>query len=51
MLETATLTPLGYQILEHWSRHRPKMVEKLQRGNQLRPGDLRSPGINWESAI
>src|SRR5580700_5878381 len=37
MLETATLTPLGHQILEHWRRHRPKMVEKLERGNQLRP--------------
>jgi hypothetical protein len=37
MLETATLTPLGHQILEHWRHHRPKMVEKLERGNQLRP--------------
>lgn len=36
MLETATLTPLGYQILEHWKRHRPSMV-----GN-LRPSSIRS---------
>jgi hypothetical protein len=36
MLETATLTLLGHQILEHWRHHRPKMVEKLERGNQLR---------------
>ncbi len=33
--ETVTLTPLGHQILEHWRRHRPKMVENLERGNQL----------------
>ena len=35
MLETATLTPLGHQILEHWIRYRPMMVKKLERGNQL----------------
>src|ERR1700721_11811 len=35
MLEPATLTPLGHQILEHWTRHRPMMVKKLERGNQL----------------
>jgi hypothetical protein len=35
MLETTTLTPLGHQILEHWRRHRPTMVENLERGNQL----------------
>jgi hypothetical protein len=35
MTEPATLTPLGHQILEHWRRHRPKMVESLERGNQL----------------
>ena len=35
MLETTTLTPLGHQILEHWRRHRPTMVEKLTKGNQL----------------
>ena len=32
---TVTLTPLGHQILEHWRRHRPTMVENLERGNQL----------------
>ena len=35
MLETTTLTPLGYQILEHWRSHRPTMVENLTKGNQL----------------
>src|ERR1700689_2425802 len=35
MLEATTLTPLGHQILEHWSSHRPTMVEKLDKGNQL----------------
>ena len=35
MLETTTLTPLGHQILEHWSSHRPAMVETLTKGNQL----------------
>ena len=35
MLETATLTPLGHQIQEHWRRHRPTMVKNLERGNQL----------------
>ena len=35
MIETTTLTPLGHQILEHWRRHRPTMVEKLDKGNQL----------------
>ena len=35
MLEATTLTPLGHQILEHWRRHRPTMVEKLDKGNQL----------------
>ena len=35
MIETTTLTPLGHQILEHWRRHRPTMVENLERGNQL----------------
>ena len=35
MLETTTLTPLGHQILEHWRRHRPTMVENLDKGNQL----------------
>ena len=31
-----TLTPLGNQILEHWRRHRPMMVEELDKGSQLR---------------
>ena len=35
MTEPATLTLLGRQILEHWRHHRPKMVESLERGNQL----------------
>ena len=35
MIQTITLTPLGHQILEHWRRHRPMMVEKLDKGNQL----------------
>ena len=35
MIETTTLTPLGNQILEHWRRHRPMMVEELDKGNQL----------------
>jgi hypothetical protein len=35
MSETATLTLLGQQILEHWRRYRPMMVEKLDRENQL----------------
>jgi hypothetical protein len=36
MLETTTLSPLGYQILEHWKRHRPTMVENLEKADQLR---------------
>jgi hypothetical protein len=35
MIETTTLTPLGHKILEHWRRHRPTMVEKLAKENQL----------------
>ena len=35
MIETTTLTPLGHKILEHWKRHRPAMVEKLTKENQL----------------
>ena len=35
MAETTTLTPLGHQILDHWKRHRPRMVANLERGNQL----------------
>src|SRR5260370_27412297 len=34
MNETARLTPLGHQILEHWRRHRPTMVGNLERENQ-----------------
>ena len=35
MNEASSLTPLGYQILEHWKRHRPTMVATLEKGNQL----------------
>jgi hypothetical protein len=35
MIETTPLTPLGYQILQHWRRHRPMMTEKLKKANQL----------------
>jgi hypothetical protein len=35
MSEATSLTPLGYQILEHWKRHRPTMVATLDKGNQL----------------
>ena len=35
MNETTILTPLGYQILEHWRRYRPRMVEQLDKANQL----------------
>jgi hypothetical protein len=35
MNEAPSLTPLGYQILEHWKRHRPTMVATLAKGNQL----------------
>jgi hypothetical protein len=35
MTQTVPLTPLGYQILDHWTRHRPRMVENLERGNHL----------------
>lgn len=35
MTETAMLTPLGHQILEHWKRHRPKMVESLEQADRL----------------
>jgi len=35
MNETTTLIPLGYQILEHWRRYRPTMVEQLDKANQL----------------
>ncbi len=35
MSEANALTPLGHTILQHWTRHRPKMVEKLKKANQL----------------
>ena len=35
MTQTVPLTPLGYQILDHWTRHRPRMVKNLERGNHL----------------
>ena len=35
MRKPATLSPLGHQILEHWKRHRPTMVERLDKQNQL----------------
>jgi hypothetical protein len=35
MSEATSLTPLGYQILDHWKLHRPKMVAMLEKGNQL----------------
>ena len=34
---TDDLTPLGHQILEHWSKYRPRMVATLTAQNQLRP--------------
>lgn len=35
MTETVTMTLLGHQILEHWRRYRPMMVEQLDKANQL----------------
>jgi hypothetical protein len=35
-MEPNTMTPLGYQIQEHWVRYRPKMVAALQELDQLR---------------
>jgi len=35
MIETNILTPLGHEILEHWKRHRPAMVQRLLQANQL----------------
>ena len=35
MQATDDLTPLGHQILEHWSQYRPKMVATLTAQNQL----------------
>jgi hypothetical protein len=36
MAEMIAMTPLGYKILEHWRRHRPKMVAALEQVGQLR---------------
>ena len=35
MEATDDLTPLGHQILEHWSKYRPRMVATLTAQNQL----------------
>lgn len=35
MTETGPLTPLGNQILDHWKRYRPRMVQNLELGNHL----------------
>ena len=35
MQATDDLTPLGHQILEHWSKYRPQMVASLTAQNQL----------------
>ena len=51
MIETTTLTPLGHQILEHWRRHRPTMVEKLDQGESASAGGFRSTGVDGEPAI
>ena len=40
METTDDLTPLGHQILEHWSKYRPKMVQVLTARNQLLPAVL-----------
>jgi len=37
METTDDLTPLGHQILEHWSKHRPQMVQALTARSQLLP--------------
>ena len=34
-MNQSTLTPLGHQIQEHWTRHRPAMVERLKKSHQL----------------
>src|ERR1700687_2946803 len=34
-MESNTMTPLGYQILEHWRKYRPTMVAMLKARNQL----------------
>ena len=40
METTDDLTPLGHQILEHWSKYRPKMVQALTARNQFLPAVL-----------
>ena len=35
MQTTDDMTPLGHQILEHWSKYRPKMVATLTAQNHL----------------
>jgi len=35
MAETIVPTPLGHKILEHWKRHRPKMVAALDQAGRL----------------
>ena len=35
MEATDDLTPLGYQILDHWSKYRPRMVAALTAQNRL----------------
>src|ERR1700675_1802259 len=35
MQATDGLTPLGHQILEHWTKYRSKMVTTLEAQNQL----------------
>ena len=35
MAETIVPTPLGHNILEHWRRHRPKMVTALDQAGRL----------------
>ena len=35
MTETESLTPLGHQILEHWKRYRPTMVQNLEPDHHL----------------
>ena len=37
MQEKDDLTPLGHEILEHWSRYRPRMVAALTAQHRLMP--------------
>src|ERR1035441_9352125 len=45
MTQTVPLTPLGYQILEHWRRHRPRMVENLERAEKSKVVIARDPAL------